>query len=115
MKLEDLQGKRVFDVDLELNGYELAKCRIAIDQVVIDNALSEEFIDCLYDLKDAEGVAGHLAKLIGIYNYRLSEIEGFYGLNSDLIFFLSYPKIHWSTKAREIDPNTLRWDGQNDF
>lgn len=110
MKLEYLQGKRIFDVVLELGDYEITKCRIAIDQAVIDNALSEDFTNSLYDLKDAKGVAGHLAKLIGIYNYRLSEIEGFYGLNSDLIFILSYPKIHWTAKVKEIDPNTLEWD-----
>lgn len=110
MKLEYLQGKRIFDVVLELGDYEITKCRIAIDQAVIDNALSEEFIDSLYDLKDAEGVAGHLAKLIGVYNYRLGEIEGFYGFSSNSVFILSYPKVDWTAKTKEIDPNTLDWD-----
>ena len=110
MKLEQLNGKRIFDVNLELNCEDVCECRIAIDQSVIDNALSEDFVDSLYDLRNAEGVAGHLAKLMGIYDYRLSEIEGFYGFNSDLIYILSYPKIHWNAKAKEIDPNTLSWD-----
>ena len=115
MRLEDLEGKRIFDVDLSLNRGDTVSCRIAIDQSVIDRALEKDFTECLFDLKNAEGVASYLARAMGIGNYCLNDLEGFYGLDSRLVKFLIYPEIEWETYAVvEIDPKTLNWSKEVD-
>jgi len=111
MKLEELNGKRIFDVNLGLDDFydDLAECRIAVDQKLIDEVLSDEWKNVFYDLKNAEGVAAHIARNMGCYDYTLSDMEGF-GSDESLVKILVWPQINWVGKATEIDPNTLRWD-----
>jgi hypothetical protein len=115
MKLSELKGKRIFDVDLGIDDFydNLASMRIAIDQKVIDEALSQDWKDTFYDLKNAEGVAAHIARNMFINDdYSLSASEGFHGMNSSLIEILIYPQVDWIADAREIDVNKLHCDAE---
>jgi hypothetical protein len=113
MKLEDLKGKRIFDIDLGTgNSYnKLTDCRIAIDQRVFDRANNEDFKHWFYDLGTDEEIATQVAIWFMIDCYdKISDVEGFGGLGDEDVKILDYHQIEWQGNATEIDPKTLRWD-----
>lgn len=113
MKLEDLKGKRIFDISMGTDDFndDITRARIAIDQKVFDRANEKEFKECLYDLGTDEHIAAQVAYCLFELRYSdISEAEGFYGLENGLVKILIAPDMEWQMKATEINPNSLRWD-----
>jgi len=113
MKLEDLNGKRVFDVVLGVDDFydDIVEGRIAIDQKVFDRANEKEFKEDFYDLGNDNTIVAHVAYCMFILDYHdISHAEGFGGLEEGLVKVLNYPRINWQAKATEIDPGSLKWD-----
>lgn len=69
-------AKRTFLVEFE--------AYVTIDDSVIGRGLSAEYAAAMYEHRDADEVAEHLAYNLAINNIRLSQIDGFSDMDDQL-------------------------------
>ena len=93
---------RRFKCSIECNGEEVSECVIDIEQKLIDIALSEDWKSVFYDLENAEGVAAHVAWILCHQKERLSNYDGFVGVDNSLAKIIEYPNIDFEYIGEEI-------------
>ena len=87
-------ARRKFKIRIE------ADAEIEIDDVVID-MVDEEWREGLYDLRTPEEIAEHLAYNIFFNRARLSDLDGWVGMNDNLVEVTDEPE--WILLAEEIE------------
>jgi hypothetical protein len=83
--------KRTFTVIFELDYHEIDSGVIRLDQAVIDQVTDEWRENFYPHMKTPEDIAAHIAGLMIVHNYRLSEMDGWADLPDSYAEILSYP------------------------
>ncbi len=95
-------GKRIFDVDFEIEGEYVDTATIELDDAVID-AVDDEWRQELYDLNTPEEIAEHIAYNLIVNNSRLSQLDGWADQPDNNARVIEWPDIdQWYLKAKEV-------------
>jgi len=94
---------RVFNFKMNIADDEFANGAINIDQKVFDVASDGGWKSVFFDLHDDEGVVEYLLEMMVLNDFRLNEIECFYGLPNSLVTIIDNPS--WKKSIWfEIEP-----------
>jgi hypothetical protein len=96
---EDNMPTQKFTVTFSIDGYEIDKAVIELDQHVIEQ-VDDEWRETFYpSIKTPEEIAALIANEMVIHKRQLTQIDGFADLRNDMAKVIRWPNFNWIAEA----------------